>query len=167
MSSFSITVPDRSAATTARGVGDNAEMCRDVVEGAFLFAWARRGAAVAWDDDLIAVEEGIVNRRADADVRHHAEDHDLIDQHVLEDKIEIGLKERRVAVLDDVDLVRAGAEVVDDLGRPGSLFAVRRALEELTIPPHVLAVAVVDQITGAPAVRAASITRNCGSTSTS
>jgi len=43
----------------------------------------------------------------------------LVDQHVLEHEVEIGLEEGGVAVLDDVDLVVAGASTTRaNLDRP-------------------------------------------------
>jgi hypothetical protein len=75
--------PARKRCDNARRVTDYSEMGCDIIERAFLFARARRRATIAWNDDFITVEKSVVDRRADADIRHDAEHNQLIDKHIL------------------------------------------------------------------------------------
>ena len=43
-----------------------------------------------------------------------------------------------------MDFIVAGAEILDDLGRPGALDAMRRPFDPFAVAPHVVAMAVMD-----------------------
>ena len=100
-------------ATTLREVRDDAEVRGDVIKGRFLLAGSGGGDAIFRYNHPIAVEEGIVHRRADADVgddTHH--DHG-VDFEVLQCEVEIGVEECGIPALGNEDVVGARLEIID------------------------------------------------------
>ena len=103
------------------------------------------GDAVFRHDDLVAEEESIVHGRAHADIGDHAAHDHGVEPQIAQRQIQIGVEKRRVTPLDDVDIIRTRIEIVDHLRTPAAFDAMGRALRELAVAPHVLAMRVGDE----------------------
>src|SRR5687768_610391 len=105
----------------------------DVVEGGSLFTVAGGADAVLWDEDVVAEEVGVVDRRSHADVGDNARYDDLPDFPFPQPQVQIGAEESTIAPLRDLQLIRRDVHGVDDRRVPGAADTVRHTFLELPI----------------------------------
>src|SRR6266404_5257583 len=128
-----------------RAIDDDAEVGGDVVERGFLFAGPGRRHTVLRNDHLVAEKEGVVDRRAYADVGDHPDDHQRVHLEVAQREVQIRAEEGRVPALDDIDVLGPRIQILDHAGAPALFEAMRRAFEELAVLPNIPAVRVDDE----------------------
>src|SRR6516164_6082895 len=89
----------QSCHDTAR-IRDDTEVRRYIVERGFLFARPSGSDRIFGHDHLIAVEERVMHRRADADIRDDAHHNDGGNLKVPQREVKISVEESRIASLD-------------------------------------------------------------------